>query len=92
MERLLDFLGLPLFDPSGKYGFKDRKTLTDLLALQINKTPRKLCFEEQVITPQKKTKNFVVCGLLVFITYNSFLTPIDNPCGGKVSTRPFCTA
>lgn len=48
LERLLDFLGLPLVDPSGKYGFKDLKTLTDLLALQINRTPRKQCFEDQV--------------------------------------------
>lgn len=54
LERLLDFLGLPLFDPSGKYGFKDRKTLTDLLALQINKTPRKLCFEEQITPAAEK--------------------------------------
>ena len=48
LEKLMDFLGLPLFDKTGKYGFQSRKNLTDLLALQINRTPRKQCFEDQV--------------------------------------------
>jgi hypothetical protein len=51
LERILDFLGIPLFDPSGRYGFKDKGNLTDMLALQINRTPRKQCFEDQ-ITPE----------------------------------------
>ena len=57
LEQLLDFLGLPLFDSSGRYGFQSRKNLTDLLSLQINRTPRKQCFEDQVITIPQRAKH-----------------------------------
>ena len=50
LERLLDFLGLPLYDPFGKYGYKNKETLTNILSFVINKTPRKDIFEKQ-ITP-----------------------------------------
>lgn len=48
LERLLDFLGVPIYDPTGKTGFSNWKNLTDLMALQINRTPRKQCFEDQI--------------------------------------------
>ena len=48
LERLLDFLGVPIYDPAGKTGFSSWKNLTDLMALQINRTPRKQCFEDQI--------------------------------------------
>jgi len=50
LERILDFLGLPLYDPSGKFGYRSRAELTQLLSFVINKTPRKEIFESQ-ITP-----------------------------------------
>ena len=48
LERLLDFLGVPIFDPTGRTGFSSWKNLTDLMSLQINRTPRKQCFEDQI--------------------------------------------
>lgn len=48
LERLLDFLGVPIYDPTGRTGFSNWKNLTDLMALQINRTPRKQCFEDQI--------------------------------------------
>ena len=47
-------MGLPLIDPSGKYGFPTLHNLTDLLALQINRTPRKQIFEDQITSHIKK--------------------------------------
>ena len=51
LERLLDFLGLPLYDPGGKYGYKSKAELTKILSFVINRTPRKEIFEKQ-ITPE----------------------------------------
>jgi Sulfotransferase domain len=60
IERLLDFLGLPLYDPGrGKYGYKGKEELKAILSMVINKTPRKIVFENQ-ITPavEKELKDF----------------------------------
>lgn len=51
LERILDFLGLPLYDPSNKFGYRNKEELTTLLSFVINKTPRKDVFESQ-ITPK----------------------------------------
>lgn len=40
-ERLLDFLGLPLYDSTGKHGFTDRKALIRVLSVVKNETPTK---------------------------------------------------
>ena len=48
LERILDFLGLPLYDSNGKFGYRSRDELTNLLSFVINKTPRKDVFESQI--------------------------------------------
>ena len=32
-EAVLDFMGLPLYDPAGKLGFKDKETLINILSV-----------------------------------------------------------
>jgi hypothetical protein len=49
LERLLDFLGLPLIHQSiGKYGYLNEEVLKKTLSFVINRTPRKKIFEDQV--------------------------------------------
>lgn len=47
-EALLDFLGLPLYDPSGKLGYKDKETLLDILSVIMNETPIAGQLEKQI--------------------------------------------
>lgn len=47
-EALLNFMGLPLYDPSGKLGFKDKKTLIDILSVIMNETPVAIELEKQI--------------------------------------------
>jgi len=47
-ERLLDFLGLPLYDPSGQSGFLDKAALMRVLAVVKNETPPKKGLEQQI--------------------------------------------
>lgn len=51
LEALLDFLGLPLYDPDGVLGFKDKKNLLDVLSVIMNETPDSYLLDQQ-ITPQ----------------------------------------
>ena len=41
-------MGLPLYDSNGKFGYRSRDELTNLLSFVINKTPRKDVFESQI--------------------------------------------
>ena len=48
LERLLDFLGLPLIHPPGKFGYPNEEVLKKTLSFVINRTPRKKVLESQV--------------------------------------------
>ena len=45
---MLDFLGLPLYDPAGKLGFVDKASLMNVLANVRNESPLKEELEKQV--------------------------------------------
>jgi len=47
-EAILDFMGLPLYDSSGKNGFKDKKALIDILSVVMNETPVSSALENQI--------------------------------------------
>jgi hypothetical protein len=47
-EAVLDFMGLPLYDPAGKYGFKDKQQLINVLSVIMNETPVAVLLEEQI--------------------------------------------
>ena len=58
-EALLDFLGLPLYDPTGKLGYKDKETLLDILSVIMNETPIAAQLEKQISKESLDTlKNF----------------------------------
>ena len=61
LEALLNFLGLPLFDPDGRMGYSDKKTLLDTLSVIINETPYSSKLEQQISqTTVNSLKNFFV--------------------------------
>lgn len=41
-------MGLPLYDPAGKYGFKDKQQLINVLSVIMNETPVAVLLEEQI--------------------------------------------
>ena len=47
-ESLLNFFGLPLYDPNEKEGFKDKAKLIEVLSLIMNETPTALILDQQV--------------------------------------------
>ena len=47
-EALLNFLGLPLYDPAGKLGYKDKETLLNILSVIMNETPVSPKLEAQI--------------------------------------------
>ena len=47
-EALLNFFGLPLYDPTAKQGFKDKATLIEVLSVIMNETPTALVLDQQV--------------------------------------------
>ena len=47
-EKLLDFLGLPLYDPSGKYGFVDKAALLRVISVVRNESPTNKELDQQV--------------------------------------------
>lgn len=49
MEALLNFLGLPLYDPDGKMGFTDRQQLVNILSVVVNETPYSSHLEQQIL-------------------------------------------
>jgi hypothetical protein len=50
-EQVLNFLGLPLHDPTGRFGFRDRAEVVDLLRIRKNVTPPNEKLDSQ-ITPE----------------------------------------
>lgn len=47
-EAILNFMGLPLYDPEGKFGFKNKETLLNVLSLIMNETPTAIVLNEQL--------------------------------------------
>jgi hypothetical protein len=47
-EAILNFLGLPLYDPDGRMGFTDKKSLLDILSVIANETPYSAVLEKQI--------------------------------------------
>ena len=41
MEKIFDFLGLPLYDASGRRGFRNRREFSDILSFTKNITPKR---------------------------------------------------
>ena len=69
-EALLNFLGLPLYDPTGKMGFKDKDALINVLSVVMNETPASAMLESQLTPDSLKTlKEF-------FIKYDSKLAEL----------------
>ena len=48
LEALLNFMGLPLYDPEGKVGFKNKKELLDILSVIMNETPDSYLLDQQI--------------------------------------------
>ena len=48
LEALLNFLGLPLYDPEGKYGFRSKKELLNVLSVIMNETPDSSVLDQQI--------------------------------------------
>ena len=48
LEALLNFLGLPLYDPEGKCGFRSKKELLDVLSVIMNETPDSYILDQQI--------------------------------------------
>ena len=58
-EALLNFMGLPLYDPAGKLGFKDKEQLIGILSVIMNETPVAAQLESQITKDMLDTlKNF----------------------------------
>jgi hypothetical protein len=47
-EAVLDFMGLPLYDPESKLGFKDKQQLINVLSVIMNETPVSIELEAQI--------------------------------------------